>query len=86
MNKPNAEHLKSDKCKTCFLSPEICGAKNEQICDKIYDSKWHMRWELFKEFAPIVFLMLFIVAGIASAIWLRLNDIPFFWESALNRK
>lgn len=49
-------------CKNCFLSPEMCNAKNdEEKCERIYENKWSMRWEEFKEFAKHAMLMAFLL-------------------------
>lgn len=50
-----------EKCKKCFLSPDICGAKNEETCDRIYDSKIAVNWACFKEIAGLVLSILIIL-------------------------
>lgn len=52
----------------------MCGAANdEQKCERIYDNKWSMYWEEFKEFAKtamlIAFLLIFLILSVISMYW-----------------
>lgn len=62
-------------CKKCFLSPDMCGAKNdEHTCNRIYENKWSMRWVEMKEFAKFVILFSFLFA------FLILSGIAVYWH------
>jgi len=73
-------HCNQKKCKKCFLSPDICGANSEKECNSIYENKWRMYWEEFKEFAPIAFFAIFIIVGIMATVWHVKTGTPFPWE------
>lgn len=49
MNKYQAKIHESKKCQKCFLTPDLCGANCEKECNSIYENKWRMYWEEFKE-------------------------------------
>lgn len=71
------------KCKKCFLTPDMCGVKDdEQKCEEIYESKGSMRWEIFKEFAKptmvIIFLLIFLILSGMSLHW-RLTTGISLW-------
>jgi len=61
-------------CKKCFLSPDMCGAKNdEQKCERIYESKWSMKWDIVKDWVlfsiPLIFFSGAILLICACVHW-----------------
>lgn len=66
---------KMKNCKKCFLAPDMCGAKNDkQKCERIYESKGSMRWEILREFAKTAMLIVFLLA------FLVLSGIYVHWH------
>ena len=62
------------KCKKCFLSPDMCGAKyDKQKCSCIYENKWHMFWDEIRELVVIamliVFVFVFLILSILAVRW-----------------